>query len=175
MRLTVGNLKGGVGKSTSAVYLACGLARTGRTLIVDADPQGSVLAWSEQAGPDFPCTVIAWATRDLGRRVADVAGDYAHVVIDTGPSNELLLRQALTATEQLLVPVSPTLMDAGRLGATFDLVDEVALLQPLETSVLLTRVRPGTRSASAARAGLRAQEVPLLAAEVRLRESYAAA
>jgi hypothetical protein len=66
-------------------------------------------------------------------------------------------------------------MDAGRLGPTFDLVDEIALLHPLETRVLLTRVRPGTRSASAARAGLRAQEVPLLAAEVRLRESYAAA
>jgi chromosome partitioning protein len=125
MRLTCGNLKGGVGKSTSAVFLACGLARAGRTLLIDADAQGSVLSWSEQAGDDFPCTVIAWATRDLARRVADVAGDYDHVVIDTGPQNEILLRQAIRATGQMVVPVSPTLMDAGRLGPTLGGVDEL--------------------------------------------------
>jgi chromosome partitioning protein len=170
MRLTCGNLKGGVGKSTSAVFLACGLARTGRTLLIDADPQGSVLSWSEQAGDDFPCTVIAWATRDLARRVADVAGDYDHVVIDTGPQNEALLRQAIRATGQIIVPVSPTLMDAGRLGPTLDLVEE----EDACARVLLTKVRP-TRSARAAREGLQAQGVPIMATEVRLLEAYATA
>lgn len=170
MRLTCGNLKGGVGKSTSAVFLACGLARTGRTLLIDADPQGSVLSWSEQAGEDFPCTVIAWATRDLARRVADVADDYEHVVIDTGPQNEPLLRQAIRATGEILIPVSPTLMDAGRLGPTFDLVEE----EDISARVLLTKVRP-TRSARDAREGLEAQGLPIMAAEIRLLESYATA
>jgi chromosome partitioning protein len=173
MRLTTGNLKGGVGKSTSAVFLACGLARAGRTLLIDADPQGSVLSWSEQA-EDFPCTVIAWATRDLAKRVADVADDYAHVVIDTGPQNEPLLRQALAVTDQLLIPVSPTLMDAGRLGPTFDLVEDVGAFRSIDARVLLTKVRP-TRSAKEAREGLEAQGLPLMASEVRLRETYATA
>ena len=44
MRLAVINLKGGTGKTTSAVYLAAALARRGRTLLVDADPQGSALS-----------------------------------------------------------------------------------------------------------------------------------
>src|SRR4051794_4007238 len=35
VRIAVANLKGGVGKSTSAVHLAAGLARRGRTLLVD--------------------------------------------------------------------------------------------------------------------------------------------
>ncbi|MEP6464412.1 MAG: ParA family protein [Frankiaceae bacterium] len=174
MRLTCGNLKGGVGKSTSAVFLACGLARSGRTLLIDADPQGSVLSWSEQAG-GFPFPVIAWATRDLARRVADVADDYQHVVIDTGPSNEPLLRQALAVCEQLLIPVSPTLLDAGRIGPTLHLVDELATLHPVDARVLLTKVRAGTRSAQAARAGLVDQGIPLLDAMVGLRETYAAA
>jgi chromosome partitioning protein len=47
MRVALINEKGGVGKSTTAVYLACGLAARGRTLLVDADPQQTVLAWSD--------------------------------------------------------------------------------------------------------------------------------
>lgn len=74
MILTLGNRKGGVGKSTSAVYLATGLARLGRTLIVDADAQGSILSWSEDAGETFPAGVVQWSTRDLAKRVKDVAG-----------------------------------------------------------------------------------------------------
>jgi cellulose biosynthesis protein BcsQ len=54
MRMALVNQKGGVGKSTSAVYLAAGLARHGRTLLVDADPQQTVLTWSELAGDGFP-------------------------------------------------------------------------------------------------------------------------
>lgn len=50
MRLTVGHLKGGTGKTTTAVHLALGLARQGRTLLVDADPdQDGALAWSQEA------------------------------------------------------------------------------------------------------------------------------
>lgn len=174
MNLSVGNLKGGVGKSTSAVFLACALARRGgRTLLVDADPQGSVMTWSEQA--DLPCTVIAWPTRDLAKRVRGIADTFANLVIDTGPQHEFLLRQALSVTDQLVVPVSPTLMDAGRLGPTFDLVDEMSAMRPLDARVLLTKVRSGTKTAQAAREGLAAQELPLMAAEVHLWELYAAA
>ena len=53
MKITVANVKGGVGKTTTAMFLAAGLARHGRTLLVDADPKGSALRWSEQAD-DLP-------------------------------------------------------------------------------------------------------------------------
>ncbi|WP_322755991.1 ParA family protein [Frankia sp. Cas3] len=110
MRIVVGNLKGGVAKTTTAVYLALGLARTGRVLLVDADgTNASAVDWSANA-EDWPATVVVvpWAVPDLGRRVAAVAGDYDHIVIDTGPERGDLLRQALMVTDDLLVPVAPS-------------------------------------------------------------------
>ena len=60
MRITVGNLKGGSAKTTSAVHLALGLARDGRTLLVDADPeQPQSHEWAETAGDDWPADRVA--------------------------------------------------------------------------------------------------------------------
>lgn len=179
VRLAVANLKGGTGKTTTAVHLALGLGRQERTLLVDADPQASVLAWSEAAG-DFPVTVIHWPTRDLARRVGQVERDYAHVVIDTPPGAAELVRQALLAADVLLVPLAPSLVEVARLGPTFELAAELEALHPVSVRVLLVRVRAGTRSARDARIALAADPpeglgVPTLAAEVRLREGYATA
>src|SRR5262245_48941198 len=50
LRVAVANLKGGTGKTTTAVHLACRLAEDRRTLLIDADPQQSALVLFERAG-----------------------------------------------------------------------------------------------------------------------------
>ena len=53
LSLALANLKPGTGKTTSAVWLAHVFARAGNSvLLVDADPSGSALEWSDLAAMD---------------------------------------------------------------------------------------------------------------------------
>jgi chromosome partitioning protein len=184
VRITVGNLKGGVGKTTTAVYLALGLAREGaRVLLVDADPQAaSALDWSSCAA-DWPASVVTVAlpTPDLGRQVQAMAGDYAAVVIDTGGESDTLLAAAFMVTDHLVVPVTPSAVELRRLPATLEVAARVDAVSPILASVLLVKVRPGTRSGGRgeqlgeARTLLDDLDLPVMDAEIRLREMYPAA
>src|SRR5215210_5258361 len=175
MKICIGNLKGGVGKTMTAVHVALGLSRNGRTLLVDADPeQPQAYEWSVTA-EDWPverCTVVQNATRDLAKRVAPMLTDYEHVVFDVGPKNPALLRQAMMLSDDLIVPVAPSTGELRELPKTFDLASEIDALHPLQVAVLLVQVRSGTRSAGEARALLAELDMPTLSAEVRLLERY---
>jgi chromosome partitioning protein len=174
VKVALANLKGGVGKTTTAVHLAHALEAGGvRVLLVDADGQGSALAWSEA----FTIPTVALPVKDLHRRLPQLARDHDHVVIDTPPGDLAVVRSALQAADLVVVPVTPALVDLDRLRTTLDLADAASQLrtEPLRVKVLLTRVRAGTRSARLAREVLSDLGVPVLTAEVPQRERLAQA
>lgn len=171
MKLAIVNLKGGTGKTTSAVYLSLALAEHGRTLLIDADPQGSSLSWSEGA-KDFAVPVVGLPVKDLHKRVGQFAPDYANLIIDTPPGEIAIVRSALLAADVALLPIPPSLLDLDRLRPTLELLEEVEHFSGVSIYVLLTRVRRGTKSASAAREVLKELGLLVLEAEIPLLEAY---
>lgn len=125
--IAVGNLKGGTGKSTIAVNLACALQVADHTVaLVDADPQGTAVEW--HAGGGLPVLVEALplgSQRDAQRWVARVlahraAADY--VVVDLPPQVGSGIASALLLADVVLVPVSPSGVDLRATGRALELV-----------------------------------------------------
>jgi chromosome partitioning protein len=108
MIIGVLNQKGGVGKTTVAVNVAAVLAKHSRVLVVDADPQGSALAWSaaREAPPIFP--VVGLAKPTLHRDLPELSKDYSRVVIDGAPRVTDLTRSAIMASDLIVIPVQPS-------------------------------------------------------------------
>ena len=172
MRLAITNLKGGTGKTTTAVHLAAGLGRHGRTLLVDADPQGSATEWSMLMEEERPFDLLTDSGENLHRRIAEFGEGYAHIVIDTPPGHDAVVRSAILSATDVLVPLAPSLMDINRLRPTIELIASMEKLNAPSLRVLLTRVRPNTRMSRLARETLEELGVPVVESEIPLLEAY---
>ena len=177
MRITVGMLKGGASRTTTAVLLALALEQAGsRVLLVDADPaNGTAFEWAEDAaGWPVGVEVVYWPISGLGRRVEAAAGGFDAVVIDTG-NDAAALQAALSVSDQLVVPIAPTGTESTRLTPTLEAAAQVARTRPIELSLLLSRVRH-TRSRTEVRTALaEALALRVLETEVPLLERFASA
>jgi chromosome partitioning protein len=120
MNIVVSNVKGGVGKTTTAVYLAGVAAQKSRTpvYLVDSDPQGSTAEWYDAEPIDGVELVEGPSVRTVTRAMERTE---ALVVVDTAAGDGTIVRAALAAADVVVIPTRAGGVEPNRVVATLEM------------------------------------------------------
>jgi len=155
MNIVVTNLKGGVGKTTTAVYLAAAAAARGHdpVLLIDADRQASSAEWLEERPIEGVTVVEAPSERTLTRAMSRHEG---MAIVDTPPGDERLVQSAIGSADAVVIPTRAGGVEYARVAVTLELI-------PARTprGVLIAAARLGTNDLEEAIAWWRAEKVAI--------------
>jgi chromosome partitioning protein len=140
VRVAVVSVKGGVGKTTTSVYLAAVAARGRRAVtLVDADPQGSAAVWLE-GWPIANIEVLEAPSERLLRKALAQDDENSVLIIDTPPASERLISAALAEADVVVIPTRIGGVEGPRLTSTLEMVPS-----GIPSGVVVSSARTWTR------------------------------
>lgn len=126
MIISICHCKGGTGKTTVSTGVACELERLGhRTLLIDADPQGSASDWRAVAQQENGLPSVVGLAKDTLHRPGQVdrlSSSFDVTVIDCPPALGKITRSALMSSDVVLIPSRPNAIDLWALEDTLNLI-----------------------------------------------------
>ncbi len=143
MNIVVSNVKGGVGKTTTAVYLAAVAAQGGKVpvVLVDADPQGSTAEWYDSEPFDGVELVEGPSVRTVTKAMNQ---DDAIVVVDTPPGEGNVVQAALGRADAVVIPTRAGGVEPGRVVTTLEMTP-----RNIPAGVVICSARLGTNDLDA--------------------------
>lgn len=134
MKVVVGGIKGGSGKTTIATNLTVISAASGnKVLLVDADEQRSASDWAEQReglGVKTGWSTIQLSGKLAGLQLQKLAADHDDVIIDVGGRDTTSQRSALITADVFVIPFKPRSLDIWTLGPLKTMIAEVRAINP---------------------------------------------
>src|SRR3990167_1150993 len=182
MIITIGNTKGGVGKTTLAVNLAIARAMSGRDVwLIDGDRQGTAqtaISTRAEAGHRSGISMATYPDGPtLRAQVQQQAGKFDDIIIGAGGRDSTALRAALVLSGVLLIPFQPRSYDVWALNDIAALVDEARSVRDgLRAVAVLNCADSGEASTDNADAAAAVADVPqfeYLATPIRRRKAFA--
>jgi chromosome partitioning protein len=142
MIIIVAALKGGVGKTTTSVYLSALAAARRPSTLIDADPQASAADWLESAEDEYleRVTLLEAPTDRLLLKALDRIDPEDVAIVDTPPGNERLLAKAIERADVVVVPTRVGGVETARVEAVLDLVP-----RKLPVGLVISSARTYTR------------------------------
>lgn len=145
--IAVGNVKGGVGKTTLAVNLTiCEALRGIDVLLVDGDEQGTARAFTQLRADNIGMpgyTAVSLRGAEIRTQVRQLRNKYQRILIDVGGRDTASLRAALTVADVLVVPVMPATFDIWSLDPLQELIQEAREINTaVRTIVILNAADP---------------------------------
>ena len=151
--IVVGMLKGGSGKTTTAMFTALTYAQRGQSVLVLGGDQTSQSAydWSRlaaDAGDPLPFEVERYPFEDIAAHINTTRSQYDVIVVDAGGGSATYLEEAVTAADLLIIPTAPAAADTRRLAATLASATRGAdrTTQPGGVSAVMVMVRADHRT-----------------------------
>lgn len=137
--------KGGVGKSTSALLLASGLATAGASVtVIDGDPNRTIHRWAESAGDPGFTTIELPSDDAIIDEIEDAAAKSAFVIVDLEGSANLAMSRACSRTDLVIIPLQASPVDARQASRAIKLVmaESKQLRRDIAYRMLFTRLNP---------------------------------
>lgn len=171
--------KGGAGKTTSALLLACQLSTAYDVTVIDADPNRPIENWAKGGACPPRLSVVSDVDEEnVIDKIEEAAEKTPFVIVDLEGTAAKIVLLAVSQADFALVPIQGSQLDAEQASRAIKVIRQREKMtgRALPYAVLLTRTSPAirTRTMGHIQQGLIGAGIPVMETELNDREAYRA-